>query len=719
LTSPAAPRTRPSTILFVLAVFLACLLLARPAAAETRFLHTGPYAENEFSITQPWDIFRTHSGAPYRSRFSGPRETGSGSFEWTGDTNQIIVRRVEDAFAFRVLTHGPGSNPQRLAGLADDGAFRVTLKLRATDGGSYELFLGSVTLRDFQVIETPFGPGLGTDWIMSPSSYRSRHDMSETEWAELDRLWQLGVEATQPNAPIHAYRFTSELVEIEWYPYSFWEHHPDDSFAEDTATQRYGAQALDAIARAEEVRLALYQQDDINEQRREEIRQWMTANFNPVGPYAQVNSRCGAMPPGWEPPDSVFDYAPWQESTGSLLQAVKRLDNYADCATRVWETFDYAAYDSLYPQVLEKVAEWQEAGGELTTDEWVPSDRYIIYYAHVAPENIDRAFEMLIRQVTQPNAVVRQDASDRLQDEARERRIAAEERRSTMEYRARMGRAAAILAQAPPVAAPSSTPSFDDIINTDLVGMQENARVAAETGDTSILYDSSGNIRTQEAPEVAIYDAQKRAIANRASSPDQGSNATAAGSSAREAERVSPERQASLDAPPLERNRFIFLATTKSKYGITVGPNHGCSIPWDWQVEAPAEGWGTISCEEVDRIDLYTVEVGGERCPYAGSARIGGPMTVGRIFRIENLTATEVERGYQYTQEELHIFRRAQQDAKGNLEARLVDRGPIVAPPSSIRMHYFRYLTEAQRFVRDDLGCDSYIVPEEDRPSSL
>ena len=403
----------------------------------------------------------------------------------------------------------------------------------------------------------------------------------------------------------------------------------------------------------------------------------------------------------------------------TLIGRVQRLDDYADCIFTVWESFDHAAYQALYPQILEQVAIWEEAEGQLITSRWVPGDGHIRNHAHVAPQDVNRAFDLRMRQVTMPNAKARMDVAAKRERDATERMIAEEERRSTMEYRARMGRAAAIMAQAPPPASQSAIPSFEDIENTDLVGMQENARVAAETGDGGVLFDSSGNVRTQEAPEVAIYDAGQRAIAKRAPNRDQRGRSGGGDFDTRQDNRVAPKRQASLDAPPLERNRFMFLATTKTKDLITVGPNHGCTIPWDWTNESPAEGWGTITCEEIDMIDLYSVRVDGEPCPYDGSARISGPNAVARVFRIDNLTLTEVERGYRYTDEELHIFSRAQQDAKGNLEIRLTDRGPIESPLFGDLTRHFRYLTEAQRFVREELGCESYITPENGRPIPL
>ncbi|GEM_PF-3322967 len=182
--------------------------------------------------------------------------------------------------------------------------------------------------------------------------------------------------------------------------------------------------------------------------------------------------------------------------------------------------------------------------------------------------------------------------------------------------------------------------------------------------------------------------------------PPAETSRSSAGSSS--AQPVSTEEETYASGQPVgDRNRFMFLATRRTMAQIAGSPNNGCSIPWDWgewSSTPPADGWGTIACEEVDTVELFRVRNAADPCIYGGSGILVGPTTAARIFRIEPLTRAEVEVGVAYGDEEFHIFRRAQQDAKSTIEIRFVDRGPVQGD------RFFRYRDAAERFIQQ-AGC--------------
>lgn len=688
---------RSIAALLLTGVFYPLTAIAQNHPMQSRFLDPGPLADNEISAVQTY----IPSEAPIFSQAVQKSENQATIYKNdTGYTSQIFIRREGRALAFRLILAGPNLS---LLKKEDDVLLSVLFLGRATDGTSSYANLGYVHASDFKVIDTQRGQGLATDWIWSPYAYhRRKTEWNDQSWQDFDTVWNAAMATMADRRPFMGYRagtaksFTLSTIDQKQADL---EKRDFAEFLERREQQSRGDAALAAIADPDPIYLAYYGRDYGDYEKRQEVLQWMKANFNPVGPYARMFETCGSMPDYWQP-SSRWNPIDFDKSAAQLQVRVNRLNSYADCVERVWNGFDYAAYEALYPAVLAKVAEWQAAGGELVTQDYVPSEGYISGFAHVAPELVDNAFEQRIRQVTLPNSQARVMASEQAQREAQERRLAAEERAERRAAEARQRAAMRQMAMAGAGTRPA-VPSFEEIRNTNLQGMMDNARVAAETGDASVLFDANNRVRTQTAPEVAQYDRRTQSPVrdNGREKPTRGASSN---SQATDEAGTAPTATPA-PAPEVERKHYVYLATTKPLTLVKVGPNHGCLVPRNG---VPEDGWGTIDCTEVDSVMLYSVVHNADKrvCPPQLAGVIYGPSKAGYIYKVVNLTEDEYRRAMNFNGDRLVFFRDDPKQGKSELEIRLVDTA-LPPKPGAIQTHWFRHEYQAAKYL-NDLGCE-------------
>ncbi len=702
------------------------------------FLYNGPFQDNDFSMIMPYIPLynRKSEGINFPNRnHESPNELWfRREIGWYH--SQILVRRVGNAFAIRLFLHGPGVTERSEA--LEDKLLSLYLSLRDTQDKFESIALAYLRGNEFKEIDTDMGKAIATDWIWSPDLAYYYSTLSENYWTKFNRLWTLATDATQENRP-HMFHTT---------PVSLYSLSPEDAKKQGKTLdeiynrQLFGQEALDAIENAPTLISYLFGENQQKDEQRKEVIAWLKENFVPIAPYEQLLTACGKMP---DRPDYVNGVI----TAASYQNFINRLDSHANCTISVWNKFDYASYQALYPQVIEQVAKWDINDGTYVSSQWVPMEKFISGYATVAPEDVSRVFELRLEQVDEELTDAIQRGQRAAHIEAVERAMALEDRMMEQRNQARQ-RAYAMQQMQSALGGGSGAnvgsgnvgagvaPSFDEIRNTDLQGMIENAKAAAETGDASMMFNENGTVKNTISDDTIEYRQQQYEAEQEAQRRDQRNQGGERG----ERRRPGPnDRQTGTDnngagetnvdrntddgandgentlekAPPPLRDFRVYAA---SKFGvmntITGRPNHGCGIPWQ---DNPDEGWGAISCTKVNTLELYVVDYSVDAngkvntesmCPGKQEdrwrAEVVGPVVVGEIHEVGPLTRSEMTRALGYTDRDYFFFRGEEMDAKSTFQIRLQDYAKRDMFKPGIRALYFQNPDQGVEWIKQQ-GC--------------
>ncbi|MCP1335436.1 hypothetical protein [Futiania mangrovi] len=587
-------------------------------AEPTVFLNNGPFEQGTVSIFQPY--VEGHSGFARLALEKSPLRNAADSYRWTqsGKTEyatQLEVVRSGDAFAWRLFLYGPGVIEAQAAPDGEGYLYVWHMLWRPESTITATEILGAVEFKRMQAVETPIGRALVSDWTWSPVAYAMRKSTHPTDLASMDQGWRSAVQSMSKERPIYTPGKTRILIgwaDVDWIA----EHHD---------RQVFGDEALAAITEAE-TQFAVRAPEAGG---RAKIIMWLKENFNPVAPYTSLERACGPLPAGWREDGIAPSILSGDYSLGGARNRARALDTYAVCVEKFKEAYDVGPYAAIYPQVLEKIKEWQSLGGELVTDENVPSAGFIRSYASPAPEDVEYAFDQRIAMASDPRAKVRTELAEVERSAAayRFREARKRQERNEAERRRRIALQQAYIANA-----------------MTLNQMRaENARLERQT--QRMIASSLNEGRTNNRSGAGSGQ-RSAAIGSTGGSPASGASGTGASSTSsnRSQQNAPGATQQAATTPEAPRNDVLFLSTgTMEKGGF------------DWNIrKCPPSLFTGVGiqevaqqrCQIVNEIKLFRLGQRARICrehddPELKFPEAYGPQTYTHIVRISNLTSEE------------------------------------------------------------------------------